>query len=119
PREFLVFFLLYGLDLLHEAREVGKLCPLVVGEFDGNSHVDRFDDVGNLRVMPATVALAEHLPGLLLRGCGTGAHYRAHRAMSLCAAFHAFYSSLHSGLRCARRVFGETFGSVFDLVAKG
>jgi hypothetical protein len=53
PVDLLLFLLVLvdALDLLRELREVAVLRPLVVGERDGDPHVGRLDDVGQLELL--------------------------------------------------------------------
>jgi hypothetical protein len=44
-------------ELAHEAREALELRPLVVNDPDRDAHVERFDDVNRLAVVPPLLAI--------------------------------------------------------------
>src|SRR5262249_46885787 len=77
------------LDLLGELGEVVVLRPLVIGERDGDAHVDRLDDVDQLELLApaALTAPTEQAGDLLLDACHPGTEHGPARRLAFGNAF--------------------------------
>ena len=123
PVQLLVGLLLDALDLLGEARVVGELRPLVVGDAAGNADVELFDDVGDLLLVALAVGAAvlasadggDGVLHLLLRAGRARAEARLERRLSFGELLDAGRGHLRAG--ASVRGLGEPLGHALDLLA--